>query len=229
MVADRFAFDAPIVLTGALTTRRNLKMKLYYSTGSCSLAADIVLHEAHAKFDREKVNLQTKVTETGANFRDVNPKGSVPTLTLDNGEQLTEVAAVCQYIADQFPSSKLAPAAGTIERYRVMEWLSFVGSDLHKSFGAFFAKAPDAWQDAMRQALSARFDFVSTKLDGKQYLMGDTFTVADAYLFAVIRWTEFEMVKIDLSKWPVLAQFKDRVAARPAVRAAMIAQGIITH
>ena len=204
-------------------------MKLYYSTGSCSLAADIVLHEAHAKFDREKVNLQTKVTETGANFRDVNPKGSVPTLTLDNGEQLTEVAAVCQYIADQFPSSKLAPAAGTIERYRVMEWLSFVGSDLHKSFGAFFAKAPDAWQDAMRQALSARFDFVSTKLDGKQYLMGDTFTVADAYLFAVIRWTELEMVKIDLSKWPVLAHFKDRVAARPAVRAAMIAQGIITH
>ena len=202
-------------------------MKLYYSTGSCSLAPDIVLHEAGTTFEREKVDLQKKVTETGANYRDVNPKGSVPTLRLDNGQHLTEVAAVCQYIADQFPASKLAPAAGTIERYRVMEWLSFVGTELHKSFGAFFRKAPDAWQDAMRQGIAQRFDFVSKNLEGKQYLMGDTFTVADAYLFAVIRWTEMEMVNIDLSKWPLLAQFKDRVAARPAVHAAMVAQGII--
>ena len=202
-------------------------MKLYYSTGSCSLAADIALHESGLKFDREKVDLQTKITETGANYREVNPKGSVPVLVLDDGQVLTEVAAVTQYIADQAPDKKLAPAAGTIERYRVMEWLSFVGAELHKSFGAFFAKAPDAWQDKMRQALGTRFDFVSKKLEGKQYLMGDTFTVADAYLFAVIRWTDLEMTKIDLSKWPVLVEFKKRVEARPAVHAAMVAQGII--
>ena len=202
-------------------------MKLYYSTGSCSLAADIALHESGLKFDREKVDLQTKVTETGANFREVNSKGSVPVLVLDDGQVLTEVAAVTQYIADQVPDKKLAPAAGTIERYRVMEWLSFVGAELHKSFGAFFAKAPDAWQDKMRQALGTRFDFVTKKLAGRQYLMGDTFTVADAYLFAVIRWTDLEMTKIDLSKWPVLVEFKKRVEARPAVHAAMVAQGII--
>ena len=202
-------------------------MKLYYSTGSCSLAADIALHESGLKFDREKVDLQTKITETGANYREVNPKGSVPVLVLDDGQVLTEVAAVTQYIADQVPDKKLAPRAGTIERYRVMEWLSFVGAELHKSFGAFFAKAPDAWQDKMRQALGTRFDFLSKKLEGKQYLMGDTFTVADAYLFAVIRWTDLEMTKIDLSKWPVLVEFKKRVEARPAVHAAMVAQGII--
>ena len=202
-------------------------MKLYYSTGSCSLAADIALHESGLKFDREKVDLQTKITETGANYREVNPKGSVPVLVLDDGQVLTEVAAVTQYIADQAPDKKLAPAAGTIERYRVMEWLSFVGAELHKSFGAFFAKAPDAWQDKMQQALGTRFDFLSKKLEGKQYLMGDTFTVADAYLFAVIRWTDLEMTKIDLSKWPVLVEFKKRVEARPAVHAAMVAQGII--
>ena len=202
-------------------------MKLYYSTGSCSLAADIALHESGLKFDREKVDLQTKITETGANYREVNPKGSVPVLVLDDGQVLTEVAAVTQYIADQAPDKKLAPAAGTFERYLVMEWLSFVGAELHKSFGAFFAKAPDAWQDKMRQALGTRFDFLSKKLEGKQYLMGDTFTVADAYLFAVIRWTDLEMTKIDLSKWPVLVEFKKRVEARPAVHAAMVAQGII--
>ena len=202
-------------------------MKLCYSTGSCSLAADIALHESGLKFDREKVDLQTKITETGANYREVNPKGSVPVLVLDDGQVLTEVAAVTQYIADRVPEKKLAPAAGTIERYRVMEWLSFVGTELHKSFGAFFAKAPDAWQDKMRQALGTRFDFLSKKLEGKQYLTGDTFTVADAYLFAVIRWTDLEMTKIDLSKWPVLVEFKKRVEARPAVHAAMVAQGII--
>ena len=202
-------------------------MKLYYSTGSCSLAADTALHESGLKFDREKVDLQTKITETGANYREVNPNGSVPVLVLDDGQVLTEVAAVTQYIADRVPDKKLAPAAGTIERYRVMEWLSFVGAELHKSFGAFFAKAPDAWQDKMRQALGTRFDFLSKKLEGKQYLMGDTFTVADAYLFAVIRWTDLEMTKIDLSKWPVLVEFKKRVEARPAVHAAMVAQGII--
>jgi glutathione S-transferase len=202
-------------------------MKLYYSTGSCSLAPDIALHEAGVKFDREKVDLKQKVTETGANYRDVNPKGSVPALELDDGQVLTEVAAVVQYIADQVPAKKLAPPAGSLERYRLQEWLSFVGTELHKSFSAFFRQAPDAWQDTMRQALAARFDFLTQKLQGKQYLMGDDFTVADAYCFAVIRWTELEMTKIDLSKWPVLVEYKNRIAARPAVHAAMVAQGII--
>lgn len=202
-------------------------MKLYYSTGSCSLAPDIVLHETGGKFEREKVDLQSKITETGANYREVNPKGSVPTLVLDDGQRLTEVAAVVQYIADRFPDTKLAPPAGTIERYRLQEWLSFVGTELHKSFSAFFRKAPDAWQDAMRQAIGARFDFMSKQLEGKQYLMGDTFTVADAYCFAVIRWTEMDMTKIDLAKWPMLVEYKNRIAARPAVHAAMVAQGIL--
>jgi glutathione S-transferase len=202
-------------------------MKLYYSTGSCSLAPDIVLHEAGAKFDREKVNLQTKVTETGADYRQVNPKGSVPTLRLDDGQHLTEVAAVVQYIGDQFPDRKLVPPAGTIERYRVIEWLSFVGTELHKSFAVFFRKAPDTWQDTMRETLGARFDFLSKNLEGRKFLMGDTFTVADAYLFAVLRWTELEMTKLDLSKWPVLMEYKNRVQARPAVHAAMVAQGIL--
>ena len=202
-------------------------MKLYYSTGSCSLAPDIVLHEAGATFDRVKVDLQKKVTETGANYRDVNPKGSVPALQLDDGQVLTEVAAIVQYIGDQFPDRKLVPPAGTIERYRVQEWLSFVGTELHKSFSAFFRKAPDAWQDTMREAIGFRFDFLTKNLEGKQYLMGDTFTVADAYCFAVIRWTEMEMTKLDLSRWPLLMEYKNRIAARPAVHAAMVAQGIL--
>jgi glutathione S-transferase len=201
-------------------------MKLYLSPGACSLSSHIMLQESGAKFETEQVDLKTKVTKSGANYRDVNPKGSVPALQLDNGEVLTEAAIIAQYVADKNPGAKLAPAAGTPERYRLQEWLNYVASEVHKGFSPLFnPKAPDEWKAVVKDIIATRFEYLSGALKDKAYLMGDAFSAADAYLFTILNWTF--PTKIDLSKWPVLKAYYDRVASRPAVQAAMKAEGLI--
>jgi glutathione S-transferase len=201
-------------------------MKLYFAPGACSLSPHIVLEEAGLAVETEQVNNQEKKTKSGKDYWTVNPKGQVPALQLDNGEMLTEGPVIVQYLADQKPASGLVPAAGTIERYRVQEWLNFITSELHKSFGPIFRPTtPDAYKTISRENLGKRFDWLDKQLAGKQYLMGDKFTVADAYLFTVLRWSP--RVEIDISKWSNLKAYVDRVAARPKVQAAMKAEGLI--
>ena len=201
-------------------------MKLYYTPAACSLAPHIVLCEAGISAELEKVDLAKKTTATGRDLHAVNPKGSVPVLELDDGQVLTEVAVLVQYIADHKPEAGLVPRAGTLERYRVMEWLNFVSSELHKAFGPLFnPQADPAWKDAQVAVLGKRFDYLSERLGDRPYLMGDAFTVADAYLFTVLNWTGF--ARIDLGKWPVLRAYTARVAARPAVQEAMKAEGLL--
>ncbi|WP_437684065.1 glutathione transferase GstA [Sorangium sp. So ce131] len=198
-------------------------MKLYFSPGACSLSPHITLREAGLEFDLEQVHLGTKKTKTGADFTQINPKGYVPALELDSGEVLTEGPAIVQYIADQRPESGLAPPAGTLQRYRLQEWLNFISTELHKQFGPLFGPKTEAQQkDAARATIGRRFDFVAQRLEGNSYLMGEQFTVADAYLFTVLTWTNF--AGIDLSRWPALARFAERVGARPAVQAALKAE-----
>jgi glutathione S-transferase len=201
-------------------------MKLYFAPGACSLSPHIVLEEAGIAAETEQVNNQEKKTKTGKDYWSINPKGQVPALQLDSGEMLTEGPVIVQYLADQKPASGLVPAPGTIERYRVQEWLNFITSELHKSFGPIFRPTtPDAYKTISRENLGKRFDWLDKQLAGKQYLMGDKFTVADAYLFTVLRWSP--RVEIDISKWPNLKAYIDRVAARPKVQAAMKAEGLI--
>ncbi|MGH6962651.1 MAG: glutathione transferase GstA [Dongiaceae bacterium] len=201
-------------------------MKLYFSPGACSLAPHIALREAGFKFDTEQVDLATKKTKSGADYRQVNPKGYVPALQLDNGEVLTEVPVILQYIADQKPESGLVPKAGTMERYRTQEWLNFVTSELHKGFGALFNPAvPDAYRTIAIDKVGQRLDFLAGKLDGKQYLQGDRFTAPDAYLFTILGWAPY--LKVSLDKWPALGAYSGRVAARPAVQAALKAEGLV--
>lgn len=198
-------------------------MKLYYSTGACSLSPHIVLREAGIPFELVAVDLRSKRLQDGSDFRTINPKGYVPALQLDDGQLLTEGPAIVQYIADLKPESKLAPPAGTFERYRLQEWLTFIGTELHKSFGVFFhPNATDEARNEARERLSTRFDFVAKALEGKSYLLGDTFTAADAYLYTILRWTKF--AGIDLAKWPSIQAYFERVTARPAVQQALEAE-----
>lgn len=200
-------------------------MKLYYSPGACSLSPHIALREAGIPFEVEKVNLKTKKTDTGIDYDAINPKSYVPALVMNNGELLTEGPAIVQYIADLAPEKRLAPPAGTLERYRLQEWLNYISSEIHKGFGALFNPAtPEDIKDAARARLGRRFGFAANALEGRNYLLGDTFTVADAYLFTMLRWTRY--TGIDLSPWPVLRGYFDRVAARPAVISAMQAEGL---
>lgn len=202
-------------------------MRLYFSPGACSLSPHIALYETGLPFSAEQVHLGSKQTKSGADFRATNPKGMVPTLELDNGQILTEGPAIVQYIADRKPESGLAPPAGTLERYRLQEWLNFISTELHKGFSPLFnSKAPEEWKKIVRDNLAARFDYVAKHFeDGRPYLMGQTFTIADGYLFTVLRWTQ--IVQLDLSKWPQLTAYLERVAARPAVQAALRAEGIL--
>lgn len=201
-------------------------MKLYFSPGACSMAPHIVLREAGLPFDLEKVDIPKRQTASGEDFTKINPKGYVPAIKLDNGQVLTEGPAITQYLADQKPSSGLAPPPGTMERYRLMEWLNFITSEIHKQFSPLFnPKTPAEWRENQINLLNRRFDFLAQSLDGKQYLMGDKFTVADAYLFTVLNWSN--RFKIDLEKWPKLKDYMSRVAARPAVKDAMKAEGLI--
>ena len=201
-------------------------MKLYYSPGACSLSPHIVLLEAGLKATSVKVDTKTHKTEDGGDYYAINPKGYVPLLELDDGDRLTEGPAIVQYLADRNPASKLAPAAGTMERYHLQEWLNFITAELHKQFSPLFqSKTPAEYKETLKEKISQRFDWVDQQLKGRDYLMGSTFTVADAYLFTMLTWTKH--VGIDLARWPVLTAYQARVAARPKVREAMIAEGLI--
>jgi glutathione S-transferase len=201
-------------------------MKLYYSPGACSLSPHIVLREAGFPVELKKVDLANKTIEGGGDYLQVNPKGYVPTVELPNGEALTEGPAIVQYIADQNADSRLAPKAGTLERTRLQEWLNFITSEIHKSFSPLFNKTASAdWKAGATANLTKRFDFLSSKLQGKKYLLGDQFTVADAYLFTTLSWSKY--VNLDLSKWPVLVDYVARVGARPKVQEALKAEGLV--
>lgn len=201
-------------------------MKLYYSPGACSLSPHIILNEGGFSYDLERVDFASKTTDTGVDFLNINPKGYVPALRLDDGQILTEGPAIVQYLADRVPEKQLVPPAGSLARYRLMEWLNFISTELHKGFGALFNRtAPDAWKDTVKTLLAKRFHYVSTELGEHPWLMGDTFSVADAYLFTVLRWGDH--VGVDLSPQPVLTAYLARVAARPAVQATLKAEGLI--
>jgi glutathione S-transferase len=200
-------------------------MKLYYSPGACSQAPHIVLREAGLDFDLAKVDLPTKRLEDGGDYRAVNPKGAVPALELDDGSVLTENAVVLQFVADRAPDAGLIPPFGSMERYRLLEWLNYVSTELHKGFGPMFNPASsDEVREATREALARKFDYVEGRFGDGPYLTGEAFTIADAYLFVVLRWTR--ITRIDLARWPTLAAFVARIAERPAVQAALHAEGI---
>ncbi|MGB6055363.1 MAG: glutathione transferase GstA [Burkholderiaceae bacterium] len=198
-------------------------MKLYFAPGACSLSPHIVLREAGLPFQLEKVDLRSKQTATGTDYRTVNPKGSVPALALDDGQVLTEGPAVVQYLADLVPEKRLAPAAGSMERYRLMEWLNFIGTELHKGFSPLFnpAMPPEAKRLAMERLIS-RFDYLETQLDHDRFLLGSQFTVADAYLFVILRWCQ--TFELDLSRWLGTEAYFKRIEWRPAVQAALAAE-----
>jgi glutathione S-transferase len=199
-------------------------MKLYYSPGTCALSPHIVSREAGIPLELIRVDTKTHKTESGADFYQINPHGYVPVLVLDNGEILTEGPVIVQYLAEMKPESGLIPKGE--QRYRVLEWLNFVTAELHKQFSHLFSpKTPADYKEVIKEALAKKFAFVDSKLAGKSYLTGETFTVADAYLFVVTNWTRFH--NIDITQWPNLKAFMDRVKARPMVQEAMRAEGLI--
>ena len=198
-------------------------MKLYISTGACSMASNIALREAGIPFEMSKVDKRTKRVD-GVEFVTINPKGYVPALQLDDGQVLTENVAVLQYIADLNPAAKLAPPAGTLERYRLMEWLSFINSEVHKAFSPLFSsEATEETKTYARNYLVKRLAYLESALGDNTYLMGDQFTVADAYLFTVLGWGVH--VAVDIG--PKLKSYTDRIRARPKVIEAMTAEGLI--
>ncbi|MDR1936360.1 MAG: glutathione transferase GstA [Candidatus Accumulibacter sp.] len=199
-------------------------MKLYFSPGACSFSPHIALREAGLAFELVKVDLKTgKIAADGSDFARINPKGYVPALELDDGKLLTEGPAIVQYIADQKPESGLAPKAGTFERYRLQEWLGFINSEIHKGFGPLFNPAtPEDYKAAARENLARRLSFVAGHLEQDDFLLGQQFSVADAYLYTVLNWTQW--TGIDLSRWPSLAAFQERVGGRPSVKAARAAE-----
>jgi glutathione S-transferase len=201
-------------------------MKLYYSPGACSLSPHIVLRESGLAFDPVLMSTKTHQLQDGTDYYTINPKGYVPLLELDDGQRLTEGPAIVQYIADRVPDKKLAPANGTMARYRLQEWLNFTTSELHKSFSPLFNPAmPEEGKAVYRARLGDRFKYVDAQLEGKHYLMGDAFSVADAYLFVVAGWSPH--VGVDIAGLKNLGAFMARVAARPAVQAAMAAEGLL--
>jgi len=201
-------------------------MKLYYSPGACSLSPHIVVTEAGLPVELEKVDLAKHKTESGKDFMTINPKGYVPTLQLDDGTILTEGPAIVQYLADQKPGSGLAPANGTVDRYKLQEWLNFIGTELHKNFGPLFNPAtPDAVKENSKANITKRLAYLNDALAGKQYLMGGSFTVADAYAFTIVNWTNF--VKIDLKPYPNLVAYMQRVGARPKVQETLRSEGLM--
>jgi glutathione S-transferase len=202
-------------------------MKLYYSPGACSLSPHIALHEAGLAHELVKVDLKAKKTENGDDYAGINPKGQVPALMLDNGEMLTEGPVIVQAIADKAAAGKnLAPAAGSPERYRLQEWLNFISSELHKSFSPLFQPAiPDEVKNFFKDRIMGKFKYADSRLAGQDYLMGKQFTVADDYLFVMLIWAE--RTRMDLSALKNLMAFKDRVAARPNVQAALKMEGLL--
>jgi glutathione S-transferase len=200
-------------------------MRLYYSPGACSLSPHIVAREAGLPVDLVKVDLKAHKLEDGGDYARLNAKGYVPALALDDGTLLTEGPAIVQYLADQRPESALAPANGTLERYRLQEWLNFLTSEIHKSFSPLFnPQAAEGWKQAARDNLTRRFDFVAERLGPNAYLTGERFTVADAYLFTLLNWCQW--TGIDLGRWPALKAYHARAAARPKVQEALRAEGL---
>ena len=201
-------------------------MKLYYSPGACSLSPHIVLRESGLAFDLVRTSTKTHKMDDGTDFYAINPKGAVPVLEIANGERLTEGPVIVQYIADQVPQKQLVPPAGTMARYRVQEWLNYITSELHKSFGPLFTPTmPADGKEVLKGWIAHRLKWVDGQLAGKQYLTGDTFTVADAYLYTVVNWTKH--VGISTDELPNLLAFMARVGARPAVGEALKAEGLV--
>lgn len=201
-------------------------MKLFYASGACSLSPHIIAHEAGIELSLQKVDLKTKTIASQGDFLTVNPKGYVPVLQLDDGQVLTEGPVIGQYLADLKPEKGLAPKAGTLPRYRLQEWLGYINSELHKTYSPLFSPATPAETRAERLAyLAKRYTLVEKQLASHPYLLGESFTVADAYLFTITNWAG--AVKLDLAPFPHLRAFQERVAARPAVKAAMRAEGLI--
>jgi glutathione S-transferase len=200
-------------------------MRLYFAPGACSLSPHIVSRELGLSLDMKKVSTKDKTMEGGGDFRQVNPKGYVPALELDNGQVLTEGPAIVQYLADQKPEAGLAPKAGSFERYKLQEWLNFITSEIHKQFSPLFRPTtPDEYKKIAKENLATRFEWLDKQLAGKEYLMGGSFSVADAYLYTVLRWTK--PMQIDVSKWPNVAAYMERVGARPKVKDALKAEGL---
>ena len=199
-------------------------MKLYFSPSACSFSPHIALREAGLEFELVKVDLKAhKVVADGSDFSRINPKGYVPVLELDDGSVLTEGPAIVQYIADRKPESGLAPKAGTLERYRLQEWLGFINSEIHKGFSPLFnPKTPDETKANARANLSRRLAFVAEHLAKNDFLLGKQFSIADGYLFTVLHWGQW--TGIDIAQWPALATFVERVASRPSVQAARAAE-----
>lgn len=200
-------------------------MKLFYMPGACSLAPHIVANEASIDLDLVKVDGKSKKTEQDQDYLATNPNGYVPTLVLDNGEKLTEASVVVQYLADQKPETGLMPRAGEIARYKVQQWLTFVATELHKSFGVFFKPTTTEDMKAInREHLARRLTFVDNSLDGRSFLTGETFTAADAYLWTVLGWAKY--TDVDLAAYPNVQRFVAAVASRPAVQRSLRAEGL---
>jgi glutathione S-transferase len=201
-------------------------MKLYYAPGACSLAPHIVAREAGVPIELEKVDLGAKKTASGKDYKAINPKGYVPALEIDGGEVLTEAGTLIQYLGDRNPGAALMPAPGTLDRYREIEWITFISSEIHKGFGPLWdPSVADDMKQKVKERLATRIDYVEKMLGERQFLMGSTFTVADAYLFTVLNWSG--MVKMDLSRYPKVQDFMKRVAARPKVQEALKAEGLV--
>ena len=201
-------------------------MKLYYSPGACSLSPHIALCEADLPYELVRVDIMQAIIEDGRDYHTVNPFAYVPALELDDGEILLEGPAIVQYIADQVPQKQLAPSAGHLDRYRLQQWLNFISTELHKSFSALFnPTSSDEAHEAAMTNISHRLDTLAPMMESSPYLMGETYTVADGYLFTVLGWCP--LVNFDLSRWPILEPYLGRVAARPAVQKALAEEGLL--
>jgi len=201
-------------------------MKLYYSPGACSLSPHIALLEAGLPYDLVKVDLRAKKLENGDDFLKVNPKGQVPALELDSGELITEGPVIVQMIADKAAGKNLAPARDSDERYKLLEWLNFITTELHKNFGPMFSPVlADEAKAFFKDRVMAKFKYIDSQMAGRDYLMGSHFTVADGYLFTMLAWAD--RMKFDLSAMPNLVAYKARVAARPKVQEALTKEGLM--
>jgi len=201
-------------------------MKFYYSPAACSLAAHIVLHETGLAHEAIQSSTQTKKLQDGSDFYRINPLGYVPFLVLDDGQTLREVSAILQYLAAQAPEKNLAPAWGSMEHWRLLEWLSFISSELHKNFGPLFNPAtPEEAKPAVRQRVLDRLQWVEGEIGSKPYLLGEQFSIADAYLFTVTNWAQF--VGVDIAHLAQIQAYRERILARASVQAAMKAEGLL--
>jgi glutathione S-transferase len=214
------------LIARSLSAKGTTLMRLYYSPAACSMAAHITAREAGLPVSLVRVDLRTHRTEDGSDYYKINPKGYVPALELPDGAVLTEVAAIVQYLADQAPQSGLAPAAGTLERYRLQEWLTFISSELHKAMGPlFYPNTTAEAKTAIKEKLAVRFAFIEKALAGRDYLTGQTFTAADAYAFTILNWTG--MLGVDVQPYPQIRAYMDRVGSRSKVREVIRAEGVL--